>query len=137
MGVKIEGFLKGGKKVELVHLDSQTRITTAAPVDNNGDGSSFSPTDLVAGSLIACSLTVMSIVAERNQYDLGNASASVEKIMNQSPRRIASLPITFHLPAALSDEARKKMENAAHTCPVHHSLLPEISIEMKFVYDLA
>ena len=136
MGIIIEGTLKPGKKVDLLHPDSGARITTAAPLDNNGDGSSFSPTDLVAAALISCSLTVMSIVAERNQYDLGNASARVEKIMNQSPRRIAALPIEFHLPAALNEDARRKMEGAARSCPVHHSLLPDIQIEMKFVYDL-
>ena len=135
MSVKIVAQLLPGKKVELLHIPSQAKIVTAAPLDNNGDGSSFSPTDLVAGALVSCSLTIMAIVAERNNYDLTGTSASIEKIMQASPRRIAELPVVFSLPKALAPEARQKLENAAHTCPVHHSLLAEISIVMTFTYD--
>lgn len=136
MSVKIEAQLLPGKKVSLHHLPSGTRITTAAPVDNTGDGSSFSPTDLIAASLCSCVLTTMVIVGERNQYDLTGSHASIEKIMQASPRRVAALPVEFHLPKALSEEARLKMENTAKTCPVHHSLLPDIKIEMRFFYDV-
>ncbi len=136
MSIRIEAQLKPGKKVSLLHTPSGTTINTAAPVDNNGDGSSFSPTDLAAASLVSCAMTVMAIVAERNQYDLTNSRGSIEKIMQQSPRRIAELPVEFHLPAALSAEARQKLENAAHSCPVNLSLLPDIKVEMRFVYDV-
>jgi putative redox protein len=135
MSVKIEAHLKPGKKVVLQHLPSGATITTAAPLDNNGDGSSFSPTDLVAAALTSCTLTVMAIVADRNQYSLDGSYASIEKIMQTSPRRIAELPLDIHLPKSLSAEARSKLENAAHTCPVHHSLLAEIKIIMTFYYD--
>lgn len=136
MSVKIEALLKPGKKVALKHLLSGTEIQTAAPLDNNGDGSSFSPTDLAAASLVSCAMTVMAIVAERNQYDLTNSRGSVEKVMMQSPRRIAELIVEFHLPSALEAEARSKLENAAHTCPVNKSLLPEIKIDTRFFYDV-
>ena len=135
MSVKIEAHLRDGKKVSLTHLPSGTSITTAAPIDNNGDGSSFSPTDLVAGALASCALTIIAIVAEKNQYLVTGSFASVEKFMNSTPRRIAQLPIEIHLPRALDDSARTRLEGAAKACPVHQSLLAEIEVIWTFTYD--
>lgn len=136
MSVIIQGKFLGNKKVELLHEPSGTKITTAAPVDNNGDGSSFSPTDLVAAALGSCMLTVMAIFADKNQIDLSGMRMRVEKQMNQSPRRIGRLPLTINLPAALSADDRTKLERVALTCPVHQSLHPDIEIPLEFIYDV-
>jgi putative redox protein len=48
------------------------------------------------------------------------------------PRRIARLPVRIHIPHALSPETRMKLERAAHTCPVHKSLHPEIESPIAF-----
>ena len=66
MAVEITGRYAGGLKVDLRHGPSGAEIRTAAPVDNNGDGSSFSPTDLLAASLGTCMVTVMGIYAQKN-----------------------------------------------------------------------
>ena len=132
--VNITGRYLGGKRVEMRHTDSGATITTSAPKDNNGDGLLFSPTDLVAAGLGACMLTVMGIVAERNGLAIEGAHCSVDKEMSQTPRRIGKLPITLHLPATLNAEARAKLEKAALSCPVHHSLHPEIEASVSFVY---
>lgn len=136
MGVKISGRYLGNKRVEMTHAESGTKIITAAPKDNNGDGSSFSPTDLVAAGLGACMMTVMSIVAERNEINMDGAWFEVEKNMQASPRRIASAPVSLHLPEALTDEERRKLEAAARACPVHHSLHPETDVQIQFHYDV-
>jgi putative redox protein len=135
MAVTMTGDYVGGLKCELTHEPSGAKLRTAAPVDNQGDGSSFSPTDLVGAAMGACMLTTMAILAERKGIDLSGASFRVEKHMQSDPRRIAALPVTLHLPARLSAEERQLMERAAHTCPVHRSLLPEIDKSVAFVYD--
>ena len=109
-------------------------MTTAAPVDNNGDGSSFSPTDLVAAALGACMLTLVAMVAERDGIDTEGLAFSCEKNMQASPRRIASIPVTIQMPKGLDAAQRAKLERAALTCPVHHSLLLEIEKNVTFVY---
>lgn len=134
MAVQMSGRYLGGLKVELEHGPSGARITTAAPVDNNGDGSSFSPTDLCAASLGACMLTIMAIVAERDGLDFSACRFDIEKHMATDPRRIGRLPLRIEMPAGLDPAARQKLERAARHCPVHHSLLPEIEIEVAFVY---
>lgn len=135
MAVEITGRYRDPLKVDLTHGPSGAQLTTAAPVDNAGDGSSFSPTDLVAAALGACMLTIIGIMAKRDGLDLTGAHFKVEKHMQADPRRIASLPIEIHLPAHLSPADRTKLERGALTCPVHRSLLPEIDKPVRFMYE--
>lgn len=136
MGVKMSGRYLGDKKMAVSHGESRTTITTAAPKDNGGDGSSFSPTDLVGAALGSCMVTIMGLMAERENISLIGAWFEVEKHMSQNPRRIGQLPITIHLPRQLTPEQRVKLERGAHTCPVHHSLHPDIKVEVAFLYDM-
>jgi uncharacterized OsmC-like protein len=134
MAVDISGRYLGNLKVELTHGPSGTVIRTAAPVDNQGDGSSFSPTDLAATSLGACMLTLIGIVAQRDGIDLTGLSFRLEKHMASNPRRIGAVPVTIQMPSGLSADQRQKLENAALTCPVHKSLAPEVDRPVEFVY---
>src|SRR5436190_4404262 len=137
MAVTITGRYIGNLKMELEHGPSGARLLTAAPTDNMGDGSSFSPTDLVAAAIGACMVTTMGIVAGRHGIDLGGTHFRVEKHMTtEAPRRIAALPVEIHAPAAWTAEQRLLMERTAHNCPVHRSLIPEIEKPVAFVYDL-
>ena len=134
MAVEITGRYVGNLKVEMTHGPSGAVVRTAAPVDNNGDGSSFSPTDLTAASLGACMMTLIAIVGERDGLDLSGLSFRLEKHMVSDPRRIGAIPVTLRMPAGLTAPQRKKLENAALTCPVHKSLSPEIDKQVEFVY---
>ncbi len=136
MSVVITGKYLGNKRIELTHGPTGSKIITDAPKDNNGEGTTFSPTDLAAASLGACMLTVMSISAERDGIDLSGMHMEVTKHMVQNPRRIGKLPVVIHMPQHLSPELRVKFERIAHTCPVHHSLNPLIEADIGFVYDL-
>ncbi len=135
MSVQITGEYLGNKKIRLTHGPSGAELITVPPVDNQGDGSSFSPTDLVAAALASCILTIMAIVAERHQINIAGMHIQIEKNMHAEPRRIASLPVKIRLPDHLSQVDRRKLENAAHHCPVHRSLQPEIEIAIEFIYN--
>ena len=54
---------EGGLRTVAIHNASGTRIETDAPVDNQGKGERFSPSDLVATSLGSCMLTIMGMKA--------------------------------------------------------------------------
>lgn len=133
--VRIEGGYDGALRCRAEHLASGTTLVTDAPVDNQGRGESFSPTDLVATALGTCITTIMGIVAERRGLDLTSMRWSVEKRMIADPaRRIASLHVDIELPAELGEADRKALERAAHHCPVHASLDPRIDAPIRFVY---
>ena len=137
MSVKISGKYIGNKKTSFVHELSGTEIITAAPLDNQGDGSSFSPTDLTAASLAACMMTIIGIVSERDGFDISGTSVDVEKHMaTEAPRRISQIVVNFKLPKHLTTEQRAHVEKAAYTCPVHKSLATEVNVPVTFNYVL-
>jgi len=114
---------------EATHVKSENTLITDAPVDNNGLGRSFSPTDLVATALGSCILTVMGIKARDKGINMKGASVSVDKIMESNPRRIHRLNVTLTMPAnGYSVKDRKILEATAHHCPVANSLKEGIEI---------
>ncbi|MET4105706.1 OsmC family protein [Hymenobacter sp. UYP22] len=125
----------GNLRTEATHLASGNTILTDAPVDNHGRGEAFSPTDLVCSALGSCMMTIMGIVAARQEVDLTSVTWEVTKHMVAEPRRIGQIDLTFRLPATLSEKERATLENAARTCPVALSLNPEIHQEVRFLYE--
>lgn len=120
---------KGGLRTLCTHLRSGNSFETDAPVDNNGKGERFSPTDLVATSLATCMITVMGIKARSMGFDLDNVKIEVLKIMKADPRRVGTIELTFHFPDNLKnvDEKIKTiLKNTGLTCPVALSLHPDI-----------
>ena len=133
--VEIEVDYEGGLHTRSVHGPSGADIETDAPVDNHGRGERFSPTDLVAGGLGACMLTVMGILAERHQWSLAGTQARVEKHMVEQPRRrIGRLVVSLRFAPGLPDSAREPLLRAAETCPVRESLHPEIEVDLRPVW---
>lgn len=133
--VKIQIRYEGDLRCHATHGPSSVTLATDAPVDNQGRGESFSPTDLVATALGTCMLTIMGIVAKRHGWDLSGATVEVEKGMVATPvRRIGSLGVVIRVPAELDTKAQSALENAAHTCPVHKSLHPDIDAAIEFVW---
>ena len=78
--VQIDLVYQGDLRVEAQHGPSKVKLTTDAPVDNQGKGESFSPTDLVATALASCMATIMGIVAKRHQIDLVGMKMTVKKL---------------------------------------------------------
>ncbi len=131
MSVRIDCEYLGDLRVRAVHAPSGTVLHTDAPVDNQGKGESFSPTDLVATALLACMSTIMAIQGRTLGVELKGMRLSIEKHMStQPPRRIARLVLHIAMPAGVPADMRVKLERAAAACPVHHSLHPEIVTEV-------
>jgi len=124
---------EGALRTTCTHLRSGNHFETDAPVDNNGKGERFSPTDLMATSLATCMLTVMGIKARTMDFDLDGIKVEVEKIMKAEPRRVGGINLFFHIPEALSnvDEKTKKiLINTGNTCPVALSLHPDVEVKV-------
>jgi putative redox protein len=132
--VTIQATYAGDLCCTAVHGPSSASISTDAPKDNEGLGRYFSPTDLVATALATCILTTMGIVARRRGIRLEGATAKVEKHMQAAPRRIARLPVAISVPGTFTEEQKKVLEAAAHGCPVHKSLHPEIDAGITFTW---
>ena len=129
MSVTMNAVYAGDNRVELTHGPSGEKISTDLPVDNGGQGRTFSPTDLFACSLASCILTIMAKVAERDGTALKGASIEIEKRMQDSPRRVAAFTGKITLPAGVSEGAKAKLAACIQACPVHRSLHPDIKVE--------
>ncbi|MGZ3744618.1 MAG: OsmC family protein [Pseudobdellovibrionaceae bacterium] len=134
--VKVNATYEGDKHCEIIHGPSLSKIATDAPKDNNGRGESFSPTDLLAAATGSCMLTIMAIMAEKDGIDIKGAYTTVEKEMLSNPRRVGKLTVNIFMPKRIEDPYRKKLENAAHTCPVKQSLSAEMEVPTLFHYTL-
>jgi uncharacterized OsmC-like protein len=133
--VHLSSVYEGGLRCRATHAPSGTSLVTDAPVDNHGKGESFSPTDLVATALGACMMSIMGIVAERHGVNLvGMTAETVKEMTKEPPRRIASLRTRLTIPLPADHPQRAALEQAAHTCPVHKSLHPEIDAAIEFVW---
>ncbi len=134
--VDITGKYLGNKRVEMQHLPSKSLIQTDAPVDNNGKGELFSPTDLVASGLGTCKLTVMGIYAEAREINLTGSHFHVKKIMTSNPRRIGEIKVNMHLPKNIDEETQEILKKVGDTCPVRYSINSEIIVETKYFFDV-
>lgn len=124
----------GGLRTEAQHLASQEIIITDAPKDNQGKGEAFSPTDLVATALASCMITIMGIKAQDLGIDLTGTQAEITKIMGTEPRRISALQIQLTFNSSFDSKTQTLLERAALTCPVAHSLHPDIRQEVLFIW---
>ena len=125
---------KNNLRTEAQHIASGQKIITDAPLDNNGKGEAFSPTDLVATALASCMITIMAIAAEKNGINISETSASVKKVMGINPRTISDIVIEITMSKDLALKDRKRLEKAALACPVHKSLHPDMKKEITFSY---
>lgn len=125
---------EGGLRCRAEHGGSGMELLTDAPLDNQGKGEGFSPTDLVGTALASCILTVMGITAERHGIDLEGTNARVEKTMAPSgQRRIARLEVWITLPPGLADKERRLLQRAAEGCPVKHTLEHSLPMELHWL----
>ena len=131
---QIEVIYEGDLRTRATHLASGSEIITDAPVDNQGKGEKFSPTDLVASALGSCMLTIMGITAKAQNIDILGAKARVEKIMGQNPRKISQINIELIFKLPVSDKHKIILERAAKCCPVGKTLDGNIKENIKFIY---
>jgi len=129
--VEMKLVYEGGLHTTALHGPSSASLETDAPVDNQGKGEAFSPTDLLATSLASCMLTTMAIVGGREGWQIDGARARVEKHMELEPRRrVARVVVELDMPEGSSAEARERLEETARGCPVAESLHPDTIIDL-------
>jgi uncharacterized OsmC-like protein len=122
----------GDLRTSSIHVQSGSEIISDAPLDNNGKGEAFSPTDTVANALASCMMTVMGIKAKDLNVDFTGATAAVTKIMQAEPRRINTIEIVFDMNVSVDEKTKTILERTAMTCPVFLSLNPDIEKKISF-----
>ena len=124
---------KGDLSTEIIHVQSDSRILTDAPKDNNGLGRTFSPTDLLASGLGSCMLTIIAIAAKTNNIIIEKMFAKVNKIMSDNlPRKISQIVIQINLYGNFDSKSITIIERAAKHCPVHQSINSDVILNFTY-----
>ncbi|MEY1639854.1 OsmC family protein [Tenuifilum osseticum] len=124
---------KGDLRTEATHTRSGVTITTDAPVDNQGKGECFSPTDLLATSLGCCMVTIMGIAAQTHGFNIDGTKIDVQKVMGTNPRRVVEVIVDLYFPHNnYTAKERKLLEASAKECPVAQSLHPNLKQTVRF-----
>ncbi|MEI7491060.1 MAG: OsmC family protein [Bacteroidota bacterium] len=131
----VHATYQGGLRTEATHLQSGTKLMTDAPVDNQGKGEFFSPTDLVATALGSCMITIMGISAKAQGFSIDGASWEITKVMADSPRRIGEIIVELTFPPnSYTEQQKRVLEHITRNCPVALSLHPEIKQTVRISY---
>ena len=126
----------GNLRTQATHLASGQQIITDAPVDNNGKGEAFSPTDLVATAYASCMFTIMGIYCAHHDLRFEQAEASVTKIMSDAPRRIEKIVIEMDLTGnGWTGTEAQKVIAAGKACPVARTLGDNVTVEFTFKFE--
>ena len=131
--VRIEATYDGDLRCTAIHGPSGMQLITDAPVDNKGKGESFSPTDLLATSMLTCVMTIVAIRADSKGIDVSGMNGSIEKSMAANPRRIAKLEVTVNLPSDISMDDRAWLITEGCNCPVCVSVSESMEVDVTFL----
>ena len=129
----VNSIYSGGLRTTAIHEKSGEQLITDAPLDNNGKGEAFSPTDLVAAALGSCMMTVMAIAGEKKGIDMQGMRMETTKVMAANPRRISALQVDFYWDNCMASESdREWLKKIGLNCPVALSLNDALKQEVKF-----
>jgi putative redox protein len=130
--VRIDATYDGNLRCTATHGPSGAKLITDAPVDNMGKGESFSPTDLLATSMLSCVMTIVAIRADSKEIDVSGMTGSVEKTMSASPRRVAKIDVVVNLPPGISMDDRAWLITEGCNCPVCLSVSESMEVDVTF-----
>ena len=131
--VRIDVKYEGKLQCTATHVTSGKKLITDAPLDNHGKGESFSPTDLLATSMLTCIMTIIGIRAKKREINVDGMLGSIEKTMTTNPRRIGKLEVRINLPKNLSLENREWLIKEGCDCPVCFSINQTMDVNIIFV----
>lgn len=125
----------GNLRTKCTHVRSGVEIVTDAPVDNNGKGESFSPTDLAATAYVSCMITIIGIYCDKNKIEFNSAKAEIIKHMSSGPRRISGIDIEMDLSGNdWTSDQKSKIIQAAEACPVALSVHPDMEVNINYSF---
>jgi uncharacterized OsmC-like protein len=123
----------GDLRTECTHIQSGTKIITDAPLDNQGKGEAFSPTDLLATSLASCMMTIIGIYCKNHEINFDSCTGEIEKIMGVNPRKVEKIIVHMDFTGNNWDSSTlEKVIIAGKTCPVAKTIEDSVQIEFNF-----
>ena len=90
----------------------------------------FTPGDMLAGALGACTLTMMGYIAARSNYPLDDVKVEVLPSFAPDGSGLKSVQMHITFPKDTPEDIRRRCLAAAERCPVKNSLSADIKITL-------
>jgi putative redox protein len=117
-----------GTELYRIEIKSPTGnvIIADEPVDKGGQDKGFSPKELLASALGACTCATLRMYANHKAWGLESIDAAVELIDEPGQTKFIR---KIQLTGDLNEEQRTRLLAVANACPVHKILTHTIAIE--------
>jgi uncharacterized OsmC-like protein len=114
-------------------------ISVDQPVDNKGEDTAPTPTELLIASLGTCVGLYANSFLKRHDIDTTGVSLKVSWDKTTDPDRISAFNINLHVPAGVPDKLRAPLLRVARACYVHHTICnhPAIKIDLAVAPEVA
>jgi putative redox protein len=95
------------------------------PLEKGGKDVGFSPKELLASALAACTCATVRMYVERNGWDLPQIDVFID-LIEEEGKTIFNRKV--HFEGNLDEDQQKRLLNVANSCPVHKILSHEIEV---------
>ncbi|MDY0089883.1 MAG: OsmC family protein [Flavobacteriaceae bacterium] len=118
-------------KIEIKSPSGNT-IIADEPVEMGGKDLGFSPKELLASSLAACTSATVRMYADRKEWDLQEVKIDIElDFVKEENKTVINRKIEFI--GNLDEEQKKRLLAIANACPVHKMLSNKVEISSEVV----
>lgn len=97
------------------------------PVEKGGKDTGFSPKELLAAALAACTSATVRMYADRKQWPLDEATIDVDLVQDEKGSKTV-INRKIHFVGNLDEEQKKRLLAVANACPVHKILSSPVEI---------
>ena len=108
-------------------------VISDQPAENSGFDEGMTPPELMLASLGSCAGFYAVDYFKRQKLAVEGTRVRVSCEKEKNPARLDHFRIEVDVPAGLSEEHRKGVEEAVHRCLIHNTLthLPSIALEVR------
>lgn len=122
-----------GKENYLVEIQSPTgnMVMADEPKGKGGQDKGFSPKELLASALAACTSATVRMFCNRKEWDVKNVHVEIE-LIEEEGKTIFNRRL--QLEGNLDEAQRQTLLNVANACPIHKILTHAITVETTLVW---